>query len=317
LRDIEKRLRPRLAAAHSRVARIEDAHRSGSRTHRASWRSQNASCRARPTLWAQASLENKQRLQQLFSQKEANFQPTSYESLEERRHVVASRNFACRRVPREGVAIEANRFADQDNIAARRAWQMPLAPSSARAALTLPEQGVEVLRGRPDAREVQKYTSIRQTRVPRGVTLARAMVRSLPCPSGVRCPAALGRARRSACRPGGPSSDDRPAGAHAPAGTSRLMVSSSVRRPHWPRWRDALVLVQPATVDHWHLEGSIDAGGVGCDVLENRASIRNVERGLIRQMAAENRLWGAPRILRRTTQAGAHSLRTHGVALST
>src|SRR5262249_55550327 len=93
--------------------------------------------------------------------------------------------------------------------------------------------------------------------------------------------------------------------------------SSSVRRPHWPRWRDALVLVQPATVDHWHLEGSIDAGGVGCDVLENRASIRNVERGLIRQMAAEHRLCGAPRILRRITQAGAHSLRRHGVELST
>jgi Homeodomain-like domain len=68
-----------------------------------------------------------------------------------------------------------------------------------------------------------------------------------------------------------------------------------VLRQWWPRWRDALVLVQPATVDRWHREGfhrcwrrrSRRAG---------RPRIDSACRGLIRRLAAENCLWGAPRI---------------------
>jgi hypothetical protein len=68
-----------------------------------------------------------------------------------------------------------------------------------------------------------------------------------------------------------------------------------ILRRTWPRWRDALVLVQPTTVERWHRDGfarwwrrrrrrpgrpRIDAHG----------------RDLIHQIAAENRFWGAPRI---------------------
>ena len=61
-----------------------------------------------------------------------------------------------------------------------------------------------------------------------------------------------------------------------------------------PRWRDALSLVQPATVDRWHR-----------DRLHRwwrrrrrpgRPRINEPYRALIRRMADDNRLWGAPRI---------------------
>ena len=41
----------------------------------------------------------------------------------------------------------------------------------------------------------------------------------------------------------------------------------------WPRWRDALVLVQPATVDRWHRDRLIRRGGAVRDVLDDHASI--------------------------------------------
>ena len=63
----------------------------------------------------------------------------------------------------------------------------------------------------------------------------------------------------------------------------------------WPRWREALVLVQPATVARWYREGvrrrwRRHAGRPG------RPCIDSSSRDLIRRMAAENWLWGAPRI---------------------
>ena len=63
----------------------------------------------------------------------------------------------------------------------------------------------------------------------------------------------------------------------------------------WPRWREALVLVQPATVERWYRDGvrrcwRRRAGRPG------RPSIDSSCRDLIRRMAAENCLWGAPRI---------------------
>jgi hypothetical protein len=67
-----------------------------------------------------------------------------------------------------------------------------------------------------------------------------------------------------------------------------------ILRRLWPRWRDALSLVQPATVDRWHR-----------DRLHRwwrrrrrpgRPRINEQCRALIRRMADDNRLWGAPRI---------------------
>jgi hypothetical protein len=47
-----------------------------------------------------------------------------------------------------------------------------------------------------------------------------------------------------------------------------------ILRRVWPRWRDALVLVQPATVDRGTALGSFAAGGVVPDVLDDHASSR-------------------------------------------
>src|SRR5262249_25581756 len=63
----------------------------------------------------------------------------------------------------------------------------------------------------------------------------------------------------------------------------------------WPRWREALVLIQPPTVARWHREGVR-----GCwrhrSRHPGRPRIDAPCRDLIRRMAAENCLWGAPRI---------------------
>jgi len=64
----------------------------------------------------------------------------------------------------------------------------------------------------------------------------------------------------------------------------------------WPWWREALVLVQPATVARWHR-----AGFRGCwrRSLRRRPGRPRVDlelRSLIGRMATENGLWGAPRV---------------------
>jgi hypothetical protein len=63
----------------------------------------------------------------------------------------------------------------------------------------------------------------------------------------------------------------------------------------WPRWRDALVLVQPATVDRWYREG-VRRCWHRRERRPGRPCIDSSCRDLIRRMAAENCLWGAPRI---------------------
>jgi hypothetical protein len=66
-------------------------------------------------------------------------------------------------------------------------------------------------------------------------------------------------------------------------------------RRSWLPWRHALVLVQPATVDRWHRRGF-------CRCWRRRSQrpgrprIDSTCRDLIRRLAAENHLWGAPRI---------------------
>ena len=86
-------------------------------------------------------------------------------------------------------------------------------------------------------------------------------------------------------------------------------------RRWWPRWKDRLVLVHPATVARWRREGF--------RWLRHRARRRpgrpRIEpqlRSLIQRMAMENGLWGRPANPRRVAEARIHCFRTHGVAVS-
>ena len=64
----------------------------------------------------------------------------------------------------------------------------------------------------------------------------------------------------------------------------------------WPRWREALVLVQPATVERWRREGLRRCWSRRSGRRPGRPRVDTEVRALIRRMAAENHLWGAPRI---------------------
>jgi hypothetical protein len=68
-----------------------------------------------------------------------------------------------------------------------------------------------------------------------------------------------------------------------------------ILRRMWPRWRDALVLVQPATVDRWHRD-RFDRRWCFHSRRPGRPRIDSQCRDLIGRLAEENRLWGAPRI---------------------
>jgi len=67
-------------------------------------------------------------------------------------------------------------------------------------------------------------------------------------------------------------------------------------RRWWPRWKDALRLVQPATVARWHREGFRGWWRRRARRRPGRPRIDADLRALIRRMRAENVLWGAPRI---------------------
>jgi putative transposase len=62
-----------------------------------------------------------------------------------------------------------------------------------------------------------------------------------------------------------------------------------ILRRLWSRWRDALMLVEPATVDRWHRDGFYRCWRRQLR-RPGRPRIDSECRGLIRQMAAENRL---------------------------
>ena len=64
----------------------------------------------------------------------------------------------------------------------------------------------------------------------------------------------------------------------------------------WPRWRDALVLVQPATVDRWRRAGFWGCWRRRSRRRPGRPRIDSELQALIRRMRADNFLWGAPRI---------------------
>lgn len=68
-----------------------------------------------------------------------------------------------------------------------------------------------------------------------------------------------------------------------------------ILRRVWPRWRDALVLVQPATVDRWH-RARVVRRWWRRSRRPGRPRIDSPCRDLIGRLADENRLWGAPRI---------------------
>ena len=67
-------------------------------------------------------------------------------------------------------------------------------------------------------------------------------------------------------------------------------------RQWWPGWKQALVLVQSGTVALWHREGLRRCRSRRSGRRPGRPRIDSEVRALIRRMAAENRLWGAPRI---------------------
>src|SRR5262245_19457367 len=66
-----------------------------------------------------------------------------------------------------------------------------------------------------------------------------------------------------------------------------------ILRRMWPRRREALVLVQPATVDRWHRDW-LDRRWWRRSRHPGRPRIGSQYRDLIGRLADENRLWGAP-----------------------
>jgi putative transposase len=76
-----------------------------------------------------------------------------------------------------------------------------------------------------------------------------------------------------------------------------------ILRRIWPRWRGALVLVQPATVERWHR----DSGARRWWRRSRRPGRPRIDaqsRDLIGRLAEENCLWGAPRIHRELLKLG-------------
>ena len=67
-------------------------------------------------------------------------------------------------------------------------------------------------------------------------------------------------------------------------------------RRWWPRWKDALILVQPATVTRWHREGFRGWWRHRSRRGPGRPPIDPDLQALIRRLRKDNFLWGAPRI---------------------
>src|SRR3989442_10644245 len=73
----------------------------------------------------------------------------------------------------------------------------------------------------------------------------------------------------------------------------------------WPRWREALVLVQPATVDRWHRDGLARCWRHRSR-RPGRPRIDPACQDLIRRMAAENGLYVKPEIMWRSGPSSPH-----------
>src|SRR5207302_1171518 len=74
----------------------------------------------------------------------------------------------------------------------------------------------------------------------------------------------------------------------------RLLLILLARCAH--AWKDALLIVQPETVLRWHRAGFRLVWRVTSRARSPQPKIAAETIGLIRQMAAENHLWGAERI---------------------
>src|SRR5215203_4804904 len=68
-----------------------------------------------------------------------------------------------------------------------------------------------------------------------------------------------------------------------------------ILRRLWPQWRDALVLVQPATVDRWYRD-RFNGRWWRRSRRPGRPRINSQCRELIARLAQENHLWGTPRV---------------------
>jgi homeodomain-containing protein len=64
----------------------------------------------------------------------------------------------------------------------------------------------------------------------------------------------------------------------------------------WHRWKEALVLVEPATVSRWHRQGFAGCWRRRSRRRPGRPRVDSEVHLLIRRMATSNCLWGAPRI---------------------
>jgi transposase InsO family protein len=68
-------------------------------------------------------------------------------------------------------------------------------------------------------------------------------------------------------------------------------------RRFWPRWKEALIVIQPDTVVRWHRQGFKKYWTwKSRRRLIGRPSTKAKIRRLVRRMAAENPTWGAPRV---------------------
>jgi hypothetical protein len=80
------------------------------------------------------------------------------------------------------------------------------------------------------------------------------------------------------------------------ASAGPTVCSGSALRRWWPQWQDALVLVQPATVARWQRDVFRGVWRRHSCRRPGRPRITSPVRALIRRLASENSLWGAPRI---------------------
>src|SRR5215470_17652429 len=67
-------------------------------------------------------------------------------------------------------------------------------------------------------------------------------------------------------------------------------------RRFWSRWAEALIVVKPETVVSWHSAGFRLYWRFLSRRRSGRPRITSDLRALIRRMASDNPLWGAPRI---------------------
>lgn len=74
----------------------------------------------------------------------------------------------------------------------------------------------------------------------------------------------------------------------------------------WTGWRDCLAFVQPSTVVAWHRQGWRLLWRMRSRGRPGRPPISRELRELIRRLARENRLWGAPRIQAELERLGFH-----------